>query len=73
MHISLPAPCQWSKYNKDVVGNGEGNLNAPDVSTRFLENGSFVRLQNLSLGYNVNTKSTFVKSLRLHCNRSEPG
>lgn len=50
---------------KDVVGNGEGNLNAPDVSTRFLENGSFVRLQNLSLGYNVNTKSTFVKSLRL--------
>ncbi|GJM34394.1 MAG: SusC/RagA family TonB-linked outer membrane protein [Saprospiraceae bacterium] len=47
---------------KDVVGNGESNLNAPDVSTRFLENGSFVRLQNVSLGYVVNTKSTSVIS-----------
>lgn len=40
---------------KDVVGNGEGNLNAPDVSTRFLEKGDFVRLQNVSLGYTFDT------------------
>jgi iron complex outermembrane receptor protein len=49
---------------KNVVGNGEANLNAPDVSTRFLEDGSFIRLQNVSLGYNVNVNNTFVKSLR---------
>jgi TonB-linked SusC/RagA family outer membrane protein len=48
----------------DIVGNGESNLNAPDVSTRFLENGSFVRLQNVSLGYNVKTSNTVIKSLR---------
>jgi iron complex outermembrane receptor protein len=50
---------------KNVPGSGEGKLNAPDVSTRFLENGSFVRLQNVTLGYNVNTKNTFVTSLRV--------
>ena len=50
---------------RDVVGNGEGGLNAPDVSTRFLEDGSFVRLQNVSLGYNVATGNSFIRSLRI--------
>lgn len=51
---------------RDVIGNGESRLNAPDVSTRFLEDGSFIRLQNLSLGYRVNTgKSSVVSNLRL--------
>lgn len=50
---------------RDVVGNGEGALNAPDVSTRFLEKGDFVRLQNLSIGYNVDTGDSNIGSLRL--------
>lgn len=49
---------------RDVVGNGEGNLNAPDVSTRFLEKGDFVRLQNLSIGYNVDTGDSNIAGLR---------
>lgn len=49
---------------RDVVGNGEGSLNAPDVSTRFLEKGDFVRLQNLSIGYNVKTPNSTISSLR---------
>ena len=51
---------------RNVIGNGEGKSNAPDVSTRFLEKGDFVRLQNLSLGYRVpmgNSKT--ISSLRL--------
>jgi iron complex outermembrane receptor protein len=48
----------------DVVGNGEGSLNAPDVSTRFLSNASFVRLQNVTLGYTFKMKSTTISSLR---------
>jgi iron complex outermembrane receptor protein len=47
---------------KDVVGNGEGALNAPDVSTRFLEKGNFIRFQNLSLGYRIPLKSSKVLS-----------
>jgi TonB-dependent starch-binding outer membrane protein SusC len=51
---------------KNVIGNGEGRFNAPDVSTRFLEKGDFVRLQNLSLGYRVPMgNSKVVSGLRL--------
>jgi iron complex outermembrane receptor protein len=50
---------------RDVIGNGEGALNAPDVSTRFLEKGDFVRLQNLSLGYRVPLKSKTISNMRL--------
>jgi len=38
---------------KDVLNSKEGPLNTPEVSTRFLEKGDFVRLQNLSLGYRL--------------------
>lgn len=47
---------------KDVIGNGEGALNAPDVSTRFLQKGDFVRLQNLSIGYRIPMKSSKILS-----------
>lgn len=54
---------------KDVVGSGESPLNAPDVSTRFLESGSFVRLQNLTLGYNFPLgESQVISNLRLFLN-----
>ncbi len=50
----------------DVLTNGESPLNAPDVSTRFLEKGDFLRLQNASLGYNVPITGTgFFKTFRL--------
>lgn len=51
---------------RNVVGNGEGALNAPDVSTRFLEKGDFVRLQNLSLGYRVPVKGSTFSSIRVY-------
>lgn len=38
---------------QDVVTSGESGANAADVSTRFLEKGDFLRLQNASLSYNV--------------------
>jgi iron complex outermembrane receptor protein len=49
----------------DVVGNGEGALNAPDVSSRFLHKGNFVRLQNINLGYNLKTKIKNISGIRL--------
>ncbi len=38
---------------QDVIGNGESGSAAASVSTRFLEKGDFVRLQNATIGYNV--------------------
>jgi TonB-dependent starch-binding outer membrane protein SusC len=53
---------------KDVIGNGESGSNNPDVSTRFLEKGDFVRLQNLTLGYRLPAISgnKIFSSLRLY-------
>lgn len=53
----------------DTAYSGESNLNAPDVSTRFLEKGDFIRLQNLTLGRNIalNENSVF-DSLRVFAN-----
>ena len=49
----------------DVLTNGESAANAPDVSTRFLEKGDFLRLQNLTIGYNLPLKeSSFLDSMR---------
>ena len=49
----------------DVIGSGESNVNAPDVSTRFLTKGDFIRFQNFNIGYNVKLKSQAIKSLYL--------
>ena len=50
---------------RDVVGNGEDPFNAPDVSTRFLEKGDFLRLQNVTLGYNVPGSLGILEGLRV--------
>ncbi|MES2730542.1 MAG: SusC/RagA family TonB-linked outer membrane protein [Bacteroidota bacterium] len=51
---------------KNVVGNGESPNNFAEVSTRFLEKGDFIRLSNLTLGYNVTLPTgAYAKSLRV--------
>ncbi|MBU6341828.1 MAG: SusC/RagA family TonB-linked outer membrane protein [Bacteroidetes bacterium] len=63
-YFTAGALANGRNVSKDVAGNGESNLNAPDVSSRFLEKASFVRLQNLSLGYHVPVKSNKISNLR---------
>ena len=50
---------------KNVVSSKEGPLNAPDVSTRFLQKGDFVRLQNLNLSYRFPLQSKTISNLRV--------
>ena len=50
--------------SSDVIGSAEGVLNSPDVSTRFLEKGDFIRLQNVTLGYTVPMNSSVFSNLR---------
>ncbi len=53
----------------DVLDSGEAGNAAADVSTRFLEKGDFVRLQNATIGYNVPLSGDgALKSLRLSVN-----
>jgi len=50
----------------EVLTSGEAGNAAADVSTRFLEKGDFVRLQNATLGYTVPLSGDgSIKSLRL--------
>ncbi len=47
-----------SNTTKDAALNlNESNNNAAPVSSRFLKNGSYLRLNNVSLGYSFNTKA----------------
>jgi len=50
---------------EDVLTSDESPVNAPDVSTRFLESGDFLRLQNLNLGYNFFFENSFMQKLRV--------
>ncbi len=49
----------------DVPPSKEGGFNAPDVSTRFLEKGNFVRLSNLSLSYNIKPGVANISNIRV--------
>lgn len=52
---------------RDVANSNESPTNGNGVSTRFLEDGSFIRLQNLALGYTFDTKKIkFVDKLRFN-------
>lgn len=50
---------------RNVVTSGESNLNAPDVSTRFLEKADFLRFQNFSIGYNFNPQNVLIRKMRV--------
>lgn len=50
---------------KDVADSPESAANFGEASTRFLEKGDFLRLANLSLGYNFNLGGSDIKSLRI--------
>jgi iron complex outermembrane receptor protein len=53
---------------RNVVGNGESDSNPPTVSTRFLQKADFVRLQNVTIGYNLNVESKLFSSFRFYIN-----
>lgn len=50
----------------DVLTSGEAGNAEAAVSTRFLEKGDFLRLQNLTIGYNIDLREKTFKSLRIY-------
>lgn len=55
-----------ANVTNDVIATNESAANGNGVSTRFLEDGSFIRLQNMSLGYSFPTdKINFIQSGKL--------
>jgi len=48
-----------------TLGESFSDVNAYLPSDRFLESGSYLRLDNATLGYNINTHSQSIKAIRL--------
>jgi TonB-dependent starch-binding outer membrane protein SusC len=46
---------------------------APRVSDRYVEDGDYIRLSNVTLGYNIPIKNSWVKTLRLYISGSNLG
>lgn len=51
---------------KEAVTSGVSRSQAKVFSSRFIEDGSFLRMDNLTLGYNFKTKNTFLSNARAY-------
>jgi len=50
----------------DVANESPTDLNSYKYSSRFIEDGSYIRLDNATLGYNFKNLGSYVKSLRIY-------
>ena len=65
--FNIPSLKNNNNVTKSVITTGESALNTPEFSSRFIEDGSFVRLSNATLGYRFAFKKTsWVRSLRIY-------
>lgn len=51
---------------KELADSPENPLNFGEVSTRFLEDGSFVRLANMQIGYNLKPANKNIRNVRIY-------
>jgi TonB-dependent starch-binding outer membrane protein SusC len=66
MVFSNPSDLPTLNVLKDALVEYDKGLNSsPILSSYYLENASFVRLDNVSLGYNINTNSKYFKNIRV--------
>lgn len=65
--FSMPSFSKGNNVTEDVITSGESVDNTPEFSSRFIEDGSFIRLSTATLGYNIPFKKTsWVRSLRVY-------
>lgn len=61
-----PNTAQFNNILKDVANESTSDVNAYRYSSRFIEDGSYVRLDNATLGYNFNKFSQYIRTLRVY-------
>jgi TonB-dependent SusC/RagA subfamily outer membrane receptor len=65
-YFNMGSLASGKNITTDVLTSGESITNAPDASTRFLEKGNFLRMQNFNIGYNLTVEQKFIKKLRVY-------
>lgn len=61
-----PADAQRTNMLVDAGNESPGNTNVFKYSTRFIESGTYVRLDNATLGYNVKKIGDYIKHIRIY-------
>jgi len=61
-----PTTAQFTNILKDVADESTKDVNSFKYSSRFIEDGSYVRLDNATLGYNFKITNKNIRSLRVY-------
>ncbi|WP_177236470.1 SusC/RagA family TonB-linked outer membrane protein [Spirosoma endophyticum] len=61
-----PSTAQFTNILVEVAGETATDVNSYKYSSRFIEDGSYVRLDNATLGYNFKNMGQYVRSLRVY-------
>jgi TonB-dependent starch-binding outer membrane protein SusC len=61
-----PTTVQFTNILKDVASESTKDINSQRYSTRFVEDGSYVRMDNATVGYTFNKVSKYMKSVRVY-------
>lgn len=61
-----PSTAQFTNILVDVANESPSDVNAYKYSTRFIEDGSYVRLDNATLAYNFKNLGQYVRTLRVY-------
>lgn len=61
-----PSTAQYTNILADVAGESIDDVNSYRYSSRFIEDGSYVRLDNATLAYNFKLSNQYIKALRLY-------
>lgn len=61
-----PSTAQYTNILKEVAGESINDGNAYKYSSRFIESGSYLRLDNATLGYTLKKIGPYIKSLRVY-------
>jgi len=64
--LNNPADAKLQNIPKFTVDESFNDINAYLISDRFLESGSYLRLDNATLGYTIKPKKETIKAIRLY-------
>jgi TonB-dependent starch-binding outer membrane protein SusC len=61
-----PSTAQYTNILVDAANENKLDVNSFKYSSRFVEDGSYIRLDNATLGYNFKSMGQYVKNLRVY-------
>lgn len=69
-NLNNPSDARLQNIPRFTLGESAKDINGYLISDRFLESGSYLRLDNATLGYSIKSKIPSIKSIRLYLTAS---